>query len=63
MRVPLIFSLWFMVAAYVVHVLDESLLGRQLCREGSATLVAAVFLKKSFLVQYGLLCPHDCKGS
>ena len=24
---PLIFSLWFMVAAYVVHVLDESLLG------------------------------------
>jgi hypothetical protein len=27
MRVPLIFSFWFMVAAYVVHVLDESLLG------------------------------------
>jgi hypothetical protein len=25
--VPLIFSFWFMVAAYVVHVLDESLLG------------------------------------
>jgi hypothetical protein len=24
---PLIFSFWFMVAAYVVHVLDESLLG------------------------------------
>ncbi len=27
MEVPLIFSFWFMVAAYVVHVLDESLLG------------------------------------
>ena len=25
--VPLIFSFWFMVATYVVHVLDESLLG------------------------------------
>src|SRR5580692_8349529 len=25
--VPLIFSFWFMVAAYVVHVIDESLLG------------------------------------
>jgi hypothetical protein len=24
---PLVFSFWFMVAAYVVHVLDESLLG------------------------------------
>ena len=27
MKVPLIFSFWFMVAAYVVHVIDESLLG------------------------------------
>jgi uncharacterized protein with HXXEE motif len=27
MTVPLIFSFWFMVAAYVIHVLDESLLG------------------------------------
>jgi hypothetical protein len=27
MYVPLIFSFWFMVAAYVVHVIDESLLG------------------------------------
>jgi hypothetical protein len=27
MDVPLIFSFWFMVAAYVIHVLDESLLG------------------------------------
>lgn len=27
MSVPLIFSFWFMVAAYVVHVMDESLLG------------------------------------
>jgi hypothetical protein len=27
MEVPLIFSFWFMVAAYVIHVLDESLLG------------------------------------
>ena len=27
MEVPLIFSFWFIVAAYVVHVLDESLLG------------------------------------
>jgi hypothetical protein len=27
MHLPLIFSFWFMVAAYVVHVLDESLLG------------------------------------
>ena len=27
MRLPLIFSFWFMVAAYVIHVLDESLLG------------------------------------
>jgi uncharacterized protein with HXXEE motif len=27
MTLPLIFSFWFMVAAYVVHVLDESLLG------------------------------------
>jgi hypothetical protein len=25
--VPLIFSFWFMVAAYVIHVIDESLLG------------------------------------
>jgi hypothetical protein len=24
---PLVFSFWFTVAAYVVHVLDESLLG------------------------------------
>lgn len=27
MHVPLIFSFWFMVAAYVIHVIDESLLG------------------------------------
>jgi hypothetical protein len=27
MDVPLIFSFWFLVAAYVIHVLDESLLG------------------------------------
>ena len=27
MEVPLIFSFWFMVATYVIHVLDESLLG------------------------------------
>jgi len=27
MKIPLIFSFWFMVAAYVIHVLDESLLG------------------------------------
>jgi hypothetical protein len=27
MRIPLIFSFWFMVAAYVIHVIDESLLG------------------------------------
>ena len=27
MNIPLIFSLWFMVAAYVIHVLHESLLG------------------------------------
>jgi hypothetical protein len=27
MEVPLIFSFWFMVAAYVIHVIDESLLG------------------------------------
>jgi hypothetical protein len=27
MTVPLILSFWFMVAAYVIHVLDESLLG------------------------------------
>jgi hypothetical protein len=27
MSLPLIFSFWFMVAAYVVHVMDESLLG------------------------------------
>ncbi|HEV2395887.1 MAG TPA: HXXEE domain-containing protein, partial [Candidatus Sulfotelmatobacter sp.] len=27
MHLPLIFSLWFTVAAYVVHVIDESLLG------------------------------------
>jgi len=27
MNVPLIFSFWFMVAAYVIHVIDESLLG------------------------------------
>jgi hypothetical protein len=25
--VPLIFRFWFMVAAYVIHVIDESLLG------------------------------------
>jgi hypothetical protein len=27
MNIPLIFSFWFMVAAYVIHVIDESLLG------------------------------------
>jgi len=27
MRVPLLFSFWFMVAAYGVHCIDESLLG------------------------------------
>ena len=27
MSLPLIFSFWFMIAAYVVHVMDESLLG------------------------------------
>ena len=27
MTVPLIFSFWFMVAAYVIHIIDESLLG------------------------------------
>ena len=27
MNVPLTFSFWFMVAAYVIHVIDESLLG------------------------------------
>jgi hypothetical protein len=27
MKVPLLFSFWFTVAAYVVHVIDESLLG------------------------------------
>ena len=27
MNVPLILSFWFMVAAYVIHVIDESLLG------------------------------------
>jgi len=27
MDIPLIFSFWFMVAAYVIHVIDESLLG------------------------------------
>jgi hypothetical protein len=27
MRLPLLFSFWFTVAAYVVHVIDESLLG------------------------------------
>lgn len=27
MALPLVFSFWFMVTAYVVHVLDESLLG------------------------------------
>ena len=27
MSLPLIFSFWFMVVAYVIHVLDESLLG------------------------------------
>ena len=29
MNVPLIWSFWFMVSAYVVHVIDESLLGEQ----------------------------------
>ena len=27
MNVPLIFSFWFMLGAYVIHVIDESLLG------------------------------------
>lgn len=27
MNIPLILSFWFMVAAYVIHVIDESLLG------------------------------------
>ncbi len=26
-RIPLVFSFWFMLVAYVVHILDESLLG------------------------------------
>ena len=49
MEVPLIFSFWFMVAAYVIHVLDEFCWG-QLCREGSATLVAGILLDKVLLV-------------
>jgi hypothetical protein len=47
---PLIFSFWFMVAAYVVHVMDESLLGGQLCRKGAPTLVAPVLMDKILLV-------------
>jgi hypothetical protein len=31
MNIPLVVSFWLMVAAYVVHVIDESLLGWQLC--------------------------------
>jgi hypothetical protein len=33
MEVPRIFSFWFMVAAYVIHVLDESLLGGSFVEE------------------------------
>jgi len=50
MEVPLILSFWFMVAAYVIHMLDESLLGGSFCREGSATLVAGILLDKVLLV-------------
>jgi hypothetical protein len=58
MRVPLLFSFWFTVAAYVVHCIDESLLG-QLRGKGAAALVAAVFLDEVFLVQLRIFRGHD----
>lgn len=33
MTFPLIFSFWFMIAAYVIHVIDESLLGGNFVRK------------------------------
>lgn len=33
MNVPLIFSFWFMIAAYVIQVIDESLLGGSFVRK------------------------------
>jgi hypothetical protein len=50
MNVPLVFSFWFMVAAYVIHVIDESLAGWQFCRESPTTLVAGILLEKVLLV-------------
>ena len=44
MHIPLAFSFWFTVAAYVVHVIDESL------PESAATLVAGILLEKILLV-------------
>jgi len=61
MSIPLVFSFWFMVAAYVIHVIDESLLGGSFCREGPRTLVAPVFLDKVLLVQQWLLWGYDCQ--
>ena len=49
MDVPLIFSFWFMVAAYLVHVLDESLLGERLSRRFS-NIAGRNTLGKSSLV-------------
>jgi hypothetical protein len=59
MDIPLIFSFWFMVAAYVIHVIDESLLGKQFRRESPATLVGGILMEKVLLVQHRVFRHHD----
>jgi hypothetical protein len=61
MEVPLIFSFWFMVAAYVVLVLDESLLGGSFVAKVREHWVAGIFLDQILLVQCWLLHTHDRK--
>jgi len=39
-----------MVAAYVIHVIDESLLGGSFCGESPTTFVAGILLEKVLLV-------------
>ena len=57
--IPLVCSFWFMLTAYIVHIMDESLLGGNFCREGPPALVARVFLAQVFLVQHWLPAHYE----
>lgn len=59
--IPLVCSFWFMLTAYIVHIMDESLLGGNFCREGPPALVARVFLAQVFLVQHWLPAHYERK--